>query len=388
MNANRLKRYTKSLLYEVKTAITREIGSYTIAPHSSVVFLTYRCTSRCKTCSMWRRGSDKAKELDLKGWKRVLDVLADNGVRIVEFFGGDVLLRKDILIPLIRHAKERGYYVHIPFNCNLMDEKTAREVVEAGTDIVYLSMDGVDDAQGYIRGVDGSFNKIKRSIGYFRAARKNDSKPWLICNTTVSKYNVDIVDKVASTAARLGFDENDFEYVGEFTEEQISNSMIEDLRPTPYYVRQDDSSLVNKAQALTLKNTLRKLKAKYRNSGLLINAINIDLLSRRNLYEGTVPYKKCYTERNTVTVDPYGNVVACCFVNNYILGNLVKEDFKDIWNNAAHKKFRQYQVSGKLEICRYCILCVERNHSFLGRMKRIWLKHIREPALDFLRSNS
>jgi len=71
-----------------------------------------------------------------------------------------------------------------------------------------------------------------------------------------------------------------------------------------------------------------------------------------------------------VNVDPYGNIVACPVIHNYSYGNLLSEDFKSIWNNQRHKRFRSLQNCGKLPMCDHCILGVERNPTLWRSVKR------------------
>lgn len=360
----------KSTVNGIKSAVRREFYFHQTRPLTGTLFLTYRCTSRCATCTTWKRPTDKEKELNLADWKKIVDILHANGSRSIELFGGDVLLRKDILIPLIHHLKAKDLTVHMPTNTNLLDEKTAAELVKTQVDYIYLSTDGIGDTHDNIRGIKGTFNNVNRAISSLLKARGDCDRPRLICNTTVSKFNIDQLEEIASFAARMGFDENHIEYVGEMTQEDIDNSIIDGLKPTPYYVRQDESVLLSKEQAGILKEKLRKIKDHYLNKDLDILTINIDTLTEKNLYNGTILNKKCYVERTEVSIDPYGNVVACPFINNYFLGNILEEDFSKIWNNAAHLKFRHYQNSGKIALCNHCILGVQRNHSFSMALKR------------------
>jgi MoaA/NifB/PqqE/SkfB family radical SAM enzyme len=354
----------------INSSVNREIDFYQTRPVVATWFLTYRCTSRCATCTTWRRPANPKDELSLSDWKKIADISFDVGIRNIELFGGDVLLRKDILIPLIRYLKEKKFVIHMPTNSNLLDETTARNLVETQVDFLYLSTDGIEDIHDGIRGVKGTFNNVKRAVAYLANARGKAQKPKLICNTTISKYNIDYLEDIAAFASTAGYDDIFFEYVGEMTQEHIENSMIEGLKPTPYYVRQGDSVLINKEQAATLKKRLRKIRDFYLNKKLGVLIINVETLSERDFYMGTIPNHNCYVERREITVDPYGNVAACLFINNYILGNILKDDFSNIWNNEAHLKFRKYQNSGKLAMCNHCILGVERNHSFFMDLKR------------------
>ena len=378
----KIARGVKVIYSDLRSCLRTEVDFWRASPRSALLFLTYRCTSRCATCSIWRKGASGQGELSLEQWMRIANVLADNGVRGVELFGGDVLLRKDVLFPLARHMKRLGMCVHVPTNANLLDRATADAIVDSGIDFLYISVDGVSKTHDRLRGVDGTFARTNRAIRNVVEARVRKSGPRLICNTTVSKFNVESLEEILQFAKYSGFDDIHYEYVGEMTQQQIENSVVNGIRPEPYYVRHGDSVLVDPGGARKLKKTLRRIRLLHSRDGIGITTINIDVLSQKDLYEGTIPSRKCYQERNEVTMDPYGNVVACPFISNYVLGNILKDGFRLIWNNAKHRTFRNLQNGGKIVICRHCILSAQRNPSFLTRMKRIYLGRIRHNLIN------
>jgi radical SAM protein with 4Fe4S-binding SPASM domain len=352
--------------------LKREYDCYLVKPNLCTLFLTYRCTSRCKTCTMWRRSPDVTRELTLDQWKKIIDILYSQGIRATELFGGDIFMRKD-LIPLLHYLKQKEFVIHIPTNGNLIDDDIAKELVNAKVDYIYLSTDGVAENHDRIRGVKGTFGNTRRALTALLNARGSGKKPRLICNTTVSKFNIDNLENIAAYAIEAGFDENHFEYVGEMTEEHIDRSTINGLRPSPYFIVQKDSVLLDENQAVALKNKLKFIRDKYIKEKFYIHTINIDTLSIENIYKGTIPNKKCYIERTEVTIDPYGNVLGCPIFNNYFLGNILEQDFSEFWNKEAHRQFRTYQNTGKIYMCNHCILGVQRNHSFFTALKRNFL---------------
>lgn len=360
----------------VGSSLKREIGFYKFIPIVATLVLTYRCTSRCKTCTAWKRPRADLKELGLSDWKRIVEQLYDNNVPAVEIFGGDVFLRKDILMPLIRFIKEKGMTVHLPTNGNLIDQKTAKELVESGVDFIYLSVDGVGKTQDKIRGVDGTFNRVSEAINFLNMARNRRKTPIIICNTTVSNFNVDSLEDIANFAHKACFDEMHFEYVGEFSEEHIEQSIINGIKPTPFYIKQGDSVLLSKQDAKKLKNTLWKIRKRFANTNLYIQTVNIDTLSLKDIYQGTIDNNKCYIIRTNVDIDPYGNVSPCICYNNYFLGNLTKSHFEDVWTNTKLRQFIEQQKKCKLDICKHCIMGVQRNHSFYVSLKRIYYTSI------------
>jgi MoaA/NifB/PqqE/SkfB family radical SAM enzyme len=95
---------------DVREMLLREKDYWTMRPRTATVFLTYRCNSRCRTCSFWKLDAkaEKKGEIDLDGWKTVMDRLLAAGIDNVELFGGNILLRKDILAPLLYYTPN-GY---------------------------------------------------------------------------------------------------------------------------------------------------------------------------------------------------------------------------------------------------------------------------------------
>jgi len=374
---NKIMKGSKDVYQDIKDIAQREVRFYQVQPHIATLFLTYRCNSHCKTCTAWKRPAEEEikKEIGVHEWKNIIDKLEAAGVRIAEIFGGNVLLRKDVLIPVLQYLREKKFIVHLPTNQIGLDDEIAGAIVSC-VDYLYISTDGVGEYQDLIRGQKGASQRVEDSMTKLLRLRKDSKSPRLMCNTTVSKFNISVLDKIVEYACSRGFDEIYFEYVGEFSPEYIDHSTINGLRPSPYIVKQDETVLVDQRGAHLVKESLRKIKEKYQKEPIGIVTMNIDVLSERNLYEGTIPHDKCYVERNEVTVDPYGNIVACPFINNYVMGNLVRNSLDEIWNKDKHRVFRKHQNGGKLEMCPHCILGVQRNPGVLTSLRRIYFQRI------------
>lgn len=373
MNIGKTAKFIKRLPKETLKIIEREIKCYRVKPLASLLILTYRCNSQCKTCTIWKRPKEeeKEKEIGFSEWKKIIDSLAAAGVRSTEVFGGNVLLRKDLLVEVLRYLREKDFIIHLPTNQIGLDDDIYKAIVSY-VDYVYISTDGVGDYQDNIRGQKGAFNKSESAVSKFLRLRKGSS-PSIVCNTTVSKYNVEILEDIVKYAISNNFDEIHFEYAGEFSQTHIENSLINGLKPTPYFVKQDESILVDQSGAKLLKENIKKIRSKYNNNRFHVSTVNIDVLSEQNLYEGTIPNDKCYMERIEVTVDPSGNVIACPFINNYMMGNLLETPLEEIWDGSKHRDFRKVQNSHEIEICKHCILGAQRNPGILKSIERIYL---------------
>lgn len=355
----------KRFLNEIVEIIKREINYYRIKPTYALLFITYRCTSRCKMCAMWQRKINVNEEMTLEEWKNTIDSLHNIGVRHIEFFGGDALLRKDILVPLITYAHKKGIYTEMPTNCNLLDDTTAIQLVNAGLDDIWISLDGIDETHDEIRGNKGTFSRVDRAIKSIINARGNNNKPRIFINCVISKKNIESFEEVIPYAQDRGIYGIDFEYVGEMSSQSISKTKFNGIHPTPFFISTEDSSvLLNMEEATLLKEKLKNIKRFNKTTkGLRINTSKIDILSKEDIIRGRFPNKRCYICRDWITIDPYGNVIGCLHFNNYHMGNLKESNLSDIWKGNRHMEFINARDRGIFDICNYCSNGAIRNNT-------------------------
>jgi len=378
----------KSNFSFLKNLIKREINYISVTPTHALLFMTYRCTSRCEMCTIWTRSKkdDTKEELTLEDWKKCIDMLSPNNLEVVELFGGDSLIRKDVSIPLIEYIKKKNenIIVDLPTNCNLVDKKTALALVKAGVDRLYISLDGPIEIHDKIRGMHGTFNHVQKGLEYLVEAKKvlGSKTPEIIINCTISSSNVDNFEQIIPIAEKLCVDTLEFEYVGEFKEENINNTIVEGIKPTPFYVTLSSSNLLTLEQAHLLKKKIRDIRESAKNLKIKITTQHIDTLTIDNLTQGTVPNKKCYYCRYTVSIDPFGNVMGCFHFNNYQLGNIRNIPFSEIWDNKKHRSFLNLQRKGEIKICKNCISGVHRNPTFFQSLYRMAYFSLKRKGFD------
>lgn len=389
MQPQKIFRGLKCLYGDFRFLIKREVDFYQVKPKSAILFLTYRCNSRCKTCTMWKRihKNEIEKELGFDEWKIIVDRLIATNIKVFELFGGNVLLRKKVLIDILKYLREKGAIIHLATNQIGLDDEVAQTIVQCAN-TVYVSTDGVDEYQEKIRGIahSGEIGKLAiQKLLHYRSLLSHDhNRVRIVCNCTVSKLNINLLESIARYAVKMGYDEVHFEYLGEFKKADVAESKISNITPDPHFMEQDVSMLASRNEALKIKKSLKNIRKIFKNESINIVTTNIDLLSIENLYKGTIPHKKCYIERSIVTVDPYGNLVPCPFICNYVYGNFLHNEFDRIWNNGKHQYFRQTQNSNALTMCKSCILGIIYNNGILKSLQRIYFERIR-PRLSNVR---
>jgi radical SAM protein with 4Fe4S-binding SPASM domain len=352
----------------IRKLVRREIAFHRIRPTNALFFITYRCSSRCTTCTMWRRGK-REEELTLSGWKRVVDECAKAGISNIEMFGGDALLRKDILFPLIRYGRARGIECDVVTNGLLLDNEVARELVLAGTNLVSVSIDGVGGTHDSVRGVPGAFERALAGLRHLKAARESLSKiegvPQLVMNCTVSRKNFRELEPLVELAEKERPEVLALEYVGEVSDSAISNSAVDGILPDPYFIVQEESNYLTQEEAGYLKEWIEEKHKSSRPSGVVLNSENIDVLNIEQMTTGAFPWKKCYVCRSLVIVDPSGNVLCCPFFSRYLLGNAAEESLSYVWGGERHRRFIRSQVERQIGICGECIMTLQRNPAFV-----------------------
>jgi radical SAM protein with 4Fe4S-binding SPASM domain len=320
---------------------------------------------------MWRRGGTE-KEIALEDWKRVVAECAKAKLQKVEMFGGDALLRPDILFPLIRYATEKGIECDLVTNGILLDEEASRQIVLAGTKVVYLSIDGVGETHDAIRGVRGAFDKALAALRNLKSAKEALSptrgQPELVVNTTVSKRNVREMEALLDFVEKERPDVFALEYVGQISDAAIHASAVGGILPDPYFIIQNESSCLSREEAKSLKEWIEEKRITVRPKGVTFNTENVDALSQEQMSSGLVPWRKCYVCRSTVLVDPSGNVLCCPFFSKYSLGDITREPLSEIWRNSRHRLFIRTQAEKNIAICQECILTVQRNPTLVGAL--------------------
>ena len=130
---------------------------------------TRRCNLRCIHCYSQSRDTLYEGEMNGDEARRFIDGLADFGVPVLLFSGGEPMVRKD-LFGLIAYARSKGIRAVISTNGTLINADTARRLADAGLSYVGVSLDGLRPVHDRFRGVEGAFDKALCGIRSCREA--------------------------------------------------------------------------------------------------------------------------------------------------------------------------------------------------------------------------
>ena len=144
-----------------------ELESAPTFPDRVYVESTNVCNLDCIMCPTGLHIDTRPKgymEWDL--YTQIIDEIAPFAEAVVLHSWGEPLLHQRIL-DMIRYAKERDVFVETSTNATLLDEETARKLIDSGLDRVYLSMDGLTKETYEKVRVKGHFETVRGNIERF-----------------------------------------------------------------------------------------------------------------------------------------------------------------------------------------------------------------------------
>jgi len=169
------------------------------APHLVAWELTRSCYLNCRHCRAAARHGPYSGELTTEEAFRLLDQFRELGRFIVILTGGEPMMRPDIW-EIARHGADLGLrMVLAPCGVLVTDETVAR-MREAGIERISLSIDGATaESHDDFRRVPGAFDMVVAAA----AAARRGGMPFQI-NTTVTRRNVDELERILDLAVELG----------------------------------------------------------------------------------------------------------------------------------------------------------------------------------------
>jgi radical SAM protein with 4Fe4S-binding SPASM domain len=316
---------------------------------------TRRCNLNCIHCYAQSSNKIYPNELTTEEAKTFIKDLADYGVPVLLFSGGEPLLRHD-LVKLAKFTSDSGIRCVISTNGTLITTSAAQKLKTAGLSYVGVSIDGMSETNDIFRGVQGAFELARTGI---RNSVKAGIKTGL--RFTVTKYNFKDVPAIfdfieSENISRVCF--YHLVYAG-----RGSNMVENDLSHTQ--TRDFMDYLLKKAEELNDKG------------------IDTEILTVDNHADGPYVYmklketdeKKAEEALQLLRVNggnSSGEGIACVDFNGYVhpdqfwrhhsLGNIRDRKFSEIWKGETDpllKALRQRKtlVKGRCTACQFLDIC-------------------------------
>jgi len=315
-----------------------------------------RCNLHCVHCYSDSENREYPGELTTEEGIELLDDLADFGVPVVLFSGGEPLLRPDIF-ELIEHARSRGLRTTLSTNGTLITPEVAARLKLLGMGYVGISLDGIGKVNDMFRGHKGAFEKAVRGFENCKAVGQRVG-----LRMTLTRHNVEHLDQIFSFIEEAGIERACFYHL-------------------VYSGRGNRKDELSNEETRAAVERILWWSRHFAERGL-----NKEILTVDNHADGVFVYRKLLEEGETeraaevlsvlkwnggglyssgvgiANVDFLGNVHPDQFWWSAVLGNVRERRFSEIWQDLSNPllaglRNRAPLLKGKCGACQWKDVC-------------------------------
>ena len=317
--------------------------------------ITRRCNLKCVHCYAHAKDLSFKNELSTKEGKVLLDDLAQFGVPVILFSGGEPTIRKD-LPELAAYAVSKGMRAVISTNGTLISQKMARTLKDIGLSYVGISIDGMEEINDRFRGVKGAFNAALQGIKNCK-----DAGIKVGLRFTINKFNVNEIPNIFKLLEDVDIPRACFYhlvYAGRGADLIKDDLSHDETRSTVDLIMDLTKRLHDKGkpkEILTVDNHadgpylyLRLLKENPKRAEEVLELLKMNEGNSSGIGIGCISWD--------------GEVYADQFWRHYSFGNIKKRPFSEIWTDTSEplmKKLKEKKkyVTGKCATCRWLDIC-------------------------------
>ena len=288
-------------------------------PISISIEPTTSCNLRCPECPSGLRSFTRPTGmLDPDLYRSVIDQLAPTLSYLTFYFQGEPYLNP-AFTEMVAYAAAKGIYTATSTNAHFLSPEAAHATVSSGLSRLIISLDGTtQDAYAAYR-IGGSLDKVVEGTRNIIAAKKalRSSTPHVIFQFLVVAPNEHQIPDVYTLAKELHVNQVVLKTAQIYNYEQGSDLIPKQDRYSRY-LKNDDGTY-------SIKNRLND---------------------------------HCWKMWHSCVVTWDGKVVPCCFDKDahFVLGDLKKNSFRDVWNGVDYQRFRKSLLLSRsaIEMCRNC----------------------------------
>jgi len=316
-----------------------------IKPITLALLVTERCNATCIMCNIWREGISSGSELSLEQYERVLSGSFFSNISAVVLAGGEAFLYPDFtnLVLLLFRLMPRLRKVMVATN-GLATDLTARktEVIlktiqalkrrKRTQFVVQVSYDGVSETHDRIRAKNAHV-KVTKTLHSLMALRERYRCLGLEAACVIQPLNLHEIEQVQAFLKKNRI-------------QAVFPVVCQDSR----FFKNESSEGIrfSDSQVEEVKRLLRRVSRGESNPG--VRMLYHDF---RGILNGRVNSRGCPTLRDTITIEPNGNVVPCINSGENVLGNVLTEDVKEFWFS---RRTLEIMEAIQKEKCRTCML--------------------------------
>lgn len=255
--------------------------------------VTYCCQGRCKKCSCTDLIEAKRAEMSAGQIIELSSQIADSGALLINFTGGEPLLRDDIL-DIIHHLNKMHILISLSSNGLLLTDPLLEKLKRAGLNVIQISLNSpYENEHDTEIGVKGSYKKVIAAIIKARA---------------------------------IGI-------------EVLINLVV--TREILYSERLEKMALIAKQNRCYLSFIFPARVGGWSDKDVNLGSKDYEFMKKwLKLSYVTTDVDSCYSRgvcpagTEKLYISPYGDIYPCPFVHQKY-GNVLDENFRDLWNNIS-----------------------------------------------------
>jgi radical SAM protein with 4Fe4S-binding SPASM domain len=303
--------------------ISRIIGRPVIwgYPVSASIEATTFCNLQCPECpSGLKKFTRPTGSIIPEKFLNYITPLSKRLTYLMIYFQGEPYMNKNFF-DLIKISGAKKIYTATSTNGHFLNDENAEQTVRSGLDRLIISLDGTDQETYSSYRKNGNFdtviNGIKNTVEWKKKLKSK--KPYIILQFLVLKTNESKIGEIRRLAKDLGVNELQLK-TAQFYEFENGNPLMPENRKFSRYKK-------------NLKG-IYSLKKKTKN--------------------------RCLRMWQSLVIIWDGKIVPCCFDKDadFILGDLNKNTFPEIWKGNTYKEFREKILHQRKDIP-ICCNCTE-----------------------------
>lgn len=276
------------------------------------------CNLRCPVCETGNGSLTRmSRRMTLDEFKIIIEKVGSHTNTLMFYFMGEPFLNHEAY-QMIRYAKEAKIsWVTTCTNGDVVDPK---QLVMSGIDEVSFQIGGVSQETHQVYRVNGNLKRVLAALKEtIRLRREYEAKLRICSGFILMRHNEHEVDKFLQIMNEIGVDES-----------IIVDPCVRNIEQGLFYLPKDQRCWNYDPHAFQ--------------EGILRSRF--------------VPKNGCHWLYYSMVILANGDIVPCCRdpKGKYVMGNLIKDDLKDIWNGERYRVFRSriLKDQSQVDICRIC----------------------------------
>jgi len=334
--------FTRNAGLALADIFIRRLRSWAPYPKTMEMEVTTRCNMRCVMCehTYWK---EPARDMSFDEFKHIVSQFPK--LKWIGMTGiGSSFLNKDYL-RMLGHLRERDVCIELYDSFNYVTDSILQELVDLEVEKIFVSMEGATKETYEANRVGGNFERVVANLKRLFELKRRRKTPFpeVWFHYIITSRNIHEMPAFADLVHSIVGDDGNYA-TAIFWTRLLEFKEVEGLVPDPELIER-------------LKPEVMKRCKKH---GI------------RTVWNENITRDKPVTQCTNWT-EPFvlvtGHVQPCCVINEandrdhqkkYALGNLLEEDFREIWRSERHRRFRNQIWGGELPtICKNCRIHVE-----------------------------